>query len=98
MPGTATIVSAVTNDVTGIGYGGVAYGRGIREIRIKADSVSIAYAPTLENIESGKYAASRFLYMYVRKGPSGVLKQYIDWILSNEGQEIVREVGYFPIH
>ncbi len=97
MPGTAAVVNAVAKDKAGIGYGGAAYGKGIRELPIKADEKSPAYAPTMDNIRSGKYPVSRFLYMYVRTKPTGVLKEYIDWILSSEGQKVVSEVGYFPI-
>jgi phosphate transport system substrate-binding protein len=97
MPGTAAVVNAIAKDKNGIGYGGSAYGTGIRELKVKKDLHSIAYAPTQENIRSGKYPISRFLYMYVNKKPTGVLKKYIDWILSEEGQQIVSEVGYFPI-
>jgi phosphate transport system substrate-binding protein len=35
--------------------------------------------------------------MYTRSRPTGALKQYIDWILSVEGQQIVTKVGYYPI-
>jgi phosphate transport system substrate-binding protein len=35
--------------------------------------------------------------MYVRNKPTGAMKEYVDWILSDEGQKIVNEVGYFPI-
>lgn len=97
MPGTAAVVNAVAKDVAGIGYGGAAYGKGIRELAIKADDKSPAYAPTAENIKSGKYPISRFLYMYLRSKPTGALKEYIDWILSDEGQKVVSEVEYFPI-
>jgi phosphate transport system substrate-binding protein len=97
MPGTAAVVNAVAKDKWGIGYGGAAYGKGIREVKVKIDQGSAAYAPTLENIKSGAYPISRFLYMYVKNRPTGALKQYIDWILNDEGQKIVSEVGYFPI-
>jgi phosphate transport system substrate-binding protein len=97
MPGTAAVVNAVAKDKWGIGYGGAAYGKGIREVKVKKDEGSAAYAPTLENIKSGAYPISRFLYMYVKNRPTGALKQYIDWILNDEGQKIVSEVGYFPI-
>jgi ABC-type phosphate transport system substrate-binding protein len=82
---------------TGVGYGGAAYGKGIRELKIKKDAGSTGYAPTAENIKSGVYPISRFLFLYVRNKPTGALKEYIDWILSNDGQAIVAEVGYFPI-
>lgn len=97
MPGTAAVVNAVAKDKNGIGYGGAAYGQGIREVKVKRDATSPAYAPTLENIKSGNYPISRYLYMYVRNRPTGALKNYIDWTLSEEGQKVVSEVGYFPI-
>ena len=97
MPGTAAVVNAVSKDKAGIGYGGAAYGKGIREIRVKAETSSPGYAPTAENIKTGLYPVTRFLYLYVRNKPTGALKQYIDWVLSDEGQSIVTEVGYFPI-
>lgn len=97
MPGTAAVVNAVSKDRWGIGYGGAAYGKGIRELKVKADARSAAYAPTLENIKSGVYPVSRFLFMYVKNRPTGAMKEYIDWILGDDGQKIVSEVGYFPI-
>jgi phosphate transport system substrate-binding protein len=97
MAGTAAVVNAVAKDKASIGYGGSAYGKGIRELPIKADDKSPAYAPTMENIRSGKYPIARFLYMYLKSRPTGEVKKYIDWILSDEGQQIVSEVGYFPI-
>lgn len=97
LPGTAAVVNAVGKDPWGIGYGGAAYGSGIKELKIKKDDQSPAYAPDLGNIKSGKYPISRFLYMYVTKRPEGSIKKYLDWILGNQGQSIVKEVGYFPI-
>jgi len=97
MPGTAAVVNAVSKDEGGIGYGGSAYGKGIKEIAVRKDADSSAYAPTMDNIRGGKYPISRFLYMYVVKRPEGALKTYVDWILGDEGQKLVTDVGYFPI-
>ncbi len=97
MPGTAAVVNAVAKDKAGIGYGGAAYGKGIREIKVKRDASSPAYAPSAETIKNGTYPISRYLYMYVKTRPTGAMKDYIDWILSDEGQKVVTEVGYFPV-
>ncbi len=97
LPGTAAVVNAVAKDPWGIGYGGSAYGQGITELPVRKDAGSPALAPTKENIRSGAYPISRFLYMYVRTRPDGAMKKYIDWILSDAGQKIVTDVGYFPI-
>ncbi len=97
LPGTAAVINAVSKDINGIGYGGAAYGKGIKELKIKKDAKSPAYAPTKENIRKNLYPISRYLYMYLRQRPTGEIKKFIDWILSPEGQNIVESVGYFPI-
>ncbi|MBS4028807.1 MAG: phosphate ABC transporter substrate-binding protein [Ignavibacteriales bacterium] len=97
MPGTAAVVNAIAKDKNGIGYGGAAYAKGIKFLKIKKDANSIAYEPTTENVKSGDYPISRYLYLYTRSRPTGALKEFIDWILSIEGQAIVTKVGYFPV-
>ncbi|NLD93640.1 MAG: phosphate ABC transporter substrate-binding protein [Fibrobacter sp.] len=97
MPGTAAVVNAVSRDQYGIGYGGAAYAQGVSFVAVKKDVSSAAYEPTAENIKNGSYPVSRYLYMYVRNRPSGEMKKFIDWILSDEGQSVVTKVGYFPI-
>jgi phosphate transport system substrate-binding protein len=97
MPGTAAVVNAVTKDKFGIGYGGAAYAKGIKVIKVKKDANSQAYAPDAQSIKDGTYPITRYLYMYVQSRPTGEMKKYIDWTLSPEGQEIVQKVGYFPV-
>jgi phosphate transport system substrate-binding protein len=97
MPGTAAVVNAVSKDPNGIGFGGAAYAKGIKFVKIKADAKGEGYAPTADNIKAGKYPITRFLYMYLRSRPTGDVKKYVDFALSDEGQSIVTKVGYFPI-
>ncbi len=97
LPGTAAVVNAVKKDVNGIGYGGAAYAEGVKHCKVKKDAKSTAYAATTETIKKGQYPISRYLYMYLRNRPTGAMKQYIDWILSAEGQSYVTEMGYFPV-
>lgn len=97
LPGTAAVVNAISKDKNGIGYGGAAYGKGIKELKVRKDDKSPAYAPTRENIRKGLYPISRYLYMYTVKRPEGEIKKFIDWVLSEEGQKIVSQVGYYPI-
>jgi phosphate transport system substrate-binding protein len=97
LPGTAAIVNAVAKDENGIGYGGVAYAKGVKEILVAYDVESGYYPPTMENIISGKYPISRYLFWYTAGSPKGDIKKLVDWILSPTGQEIVEEVGYFPL-
>lgn len=97
LPGTAAIVNAVARDVNGVGYGGAAYAKGVKFCKIKADAQSPAYAPDLEHVKSGVYPLSRYLFWYVRTKPNGDIKKLVDYVLSDEGQQIVTDVGYFPV-
>ena len=97
LPGTAAVVNAVKKDVNGIGYGGAAYAVGVKHAKVKKDANSPAFIPTAETIGKGEYPITRYLYMYIRNRPTGETKKYIDWILSQEGQMVVTEVGYFPV-
>jgi phosphate transport system substrate-binding protein len=98
MPGTAALLQAVARDSGGIGYGGAAYGRGARALKIKKDATSPAIEPTEENVIKGIYPVWRYLYIYVNPAiDQGEIAAYVDWIRSDEGQQVVKNVGYFPL-
>ncbi len=97
LPGTAAIVNAVAQDENGIGYGGAAYAKGVREVPVKKDAQAQSFSPSLDNVKSGKYPLSRNLFWYLRAKPSGDVAKLVDFVLSGAGQKIVSEVGYFPL-
>lgn len=97
LPGTGGIVNAVSKEKYAIGYGGIAYSRGVKILAVKKDDKSKAYLPTEINIRKGLYPISRYLYMYTCIYDDPDVKSFIDWILSNEGQKIVSQVGYFSV-
>jgi len=97
LPGTAAVVNAVAKDKLGIGYGGAAYAKGVKLVKVKKDASTPGYEPTPETIKNGQYPITRYLYMYTKAKPEGDMKAFIDWTLSEEGQSIVTKVGYFPV-
>lgn len=98
MPGTAAVLQAVAKDKNGIGYGGAAYGAGAKHLNIKADDASPAVEPSEENVLRQKYPIWRYLYIYVNPAlDKGDIAAYLNWIRSDEGQKVVKEVGYFPL-
>jgi phosphate transport system substrate-binding protein len=97
LPGTAAVINAVAKDVRGIGYGGIAYLKGVRAVKVKKDASSPAVEPTLDNVQNGVYPISRFLYWYLAGQPTGQIKQLSDWVVSAEGQSVVENVGYYPL-
>jgi phosphate transport system substrate-binding protein len=98
MPGTAAVLQAVAKDRNGIGYGGAAYGAGAKHLNIKPDDASPAIEPSEENVLSQKYPIWRYLYVYVNPAQDkGEIAAYLNWIRSDEGQKIVKDVGYYPL-
>jgi phosphate transport system substrate-binding protein len=98
MAGTAALLQGVANDEKAIGYGGAAYGQGAKALPISKETGGVAIEPTEENIVSHKYPIWRYLYIYVNPTlDKGEIRQYLNWIRSNEGQSLVKDVGYFPL-
>jgi len=97
LAGNAEIVQSVQGDLNGIGYVGVAYtkqGVSVKVFRIKASESATAYEPSVANVKSGAYAIARKLYIYTNGNPTGVLADYVAFILGPRGQQILEEVGY----
>jgi phosphate transport system substrate-binding protein len=97
MVGTGALVNAIRKDPNGIGYGGIAYAEGVKDIGLAGAAGGRYVEPTEDNVLNGTYPLSRFLYFYLRERPTGQVKAFIDWILSSEGQKVVNEVGYIPV-
>jgi phosphate transport system substrate-binding protein len=97
LPGTAAVINAVARDTRGIGYGGIAYGKGIKHLRVRKDANSPAIEPSMDNVMSGAYPISRYLYWYLAGQPAGDLKKLVDWVMTKDGQSVVENVGYYPL-
>ncbi len=97
LPGTAAVVNAVSRDPNGIGYGGAAYAKGVKDALLKVDAQAKAFAPTEANVKTGDYPLSRYLFWYLRNKPTGDIKKLVDFVLSEQGQKIVTEVGYYAV-
>ena len=100
--GNAQIVDAVIGDDEGIGYVGVAYAENRAEeliiLKVKEEEKSEAFFPTIENIASGDYPISRYLYIYTNANPTGEIAQYVRWILNEDGgQKVAESLGFIPL-
>jgi len=97
LAGTSAVANAVKGDAFGIGYGGIAYAAGIRALKIKKTKDSPAVEPKLETAKDGSYPISRFLYIYSAGQPKGLASDFLQWVVSDAGQKVVGDVGYFPL-
>lgn len=98
MPGTAALLQAVSRDKYGVGYGGAAYGHGAKALKVKKTPESPAIEPTEETVVSGRYPIWRYLYNYLSpEKDKGEIAAFLNWVRSDEGQRVVKEVGYYPL-
>tara|TARA_B100001964_G_scaffold141266_4_gene155737 strand:- start:27807 stop:28661 length:855 start_codon:yes stop_codon:yes gene_type:complete len=91
LPGTASVVHAVSKDKNGIGFGGISYGEGIKFARING------VVPSAKTISAGEYPISRNLYQYTINKPEGLSKKFIAFELSKIGQQLAEKAGYIPL-
>ena len=101
-PGSASVVQGVTVDRYGIGYSGIGYATaGVRAVPIAEKEGAACVEATAENAYAGTYPLARFLYVYINKPPGKALdpltQEFVKFIMSKEGQEVVVKDGYFPI-
>ncbi len=101
-PGSASVVLGVTEDKSGIGYSGIGYKTsGVKAISLGKKNGDTQYEPTYANVMNGKYPLGRMLYINVVKEPNKPLptlvQEFIKFVLSKEGQEIVIKDGYLPL-
>ncbi|MFO8110265.1 MAG: phosphate ABC transporter substrate-binding protein [Thermoplasmata archaeon] len=86
------VKSSVKTVDNAIGYVGLGY-VGSDTPGIRLDGVS----PSEDNVKSGDYPISRALHMYTDGEPKGAAKDFIDYILSDEGQQVVADEGFIPV-
>ena len=100
-PGSASVVQSVTGDRFGIGYSGIGYRTsGVKPVALSLDGTTFS-SGTYADVVSGRYPLSRFLYVYVNRRPGQALDplvlEFLKFVLSKEGQEIVIKDGYLPL-
>ena len=98
LQGTAQVIQNVAKEKNGIGYGGGAYGSGVKHLSVKKEEGSQAIEPTEETVVNGTYPIWRYLYIYVNPAlDKNEIAAYLTWIRSDEGQKVVKNVGYYPL-
>ena len=98
LQGTAQVLQEVAKKPNGIGYGGAAYGSGAKHLAIKKDDNSPAIEPTEDTVVKGTYPIWRYLYIYVNPAlDKGEISSYLNWLRSDDGQAVVKDVGYYPL-
>jgi phosphate transport system substrate-binding protein len=98
MPATGAIVQSVSQTKGAIGYVGLAYlETNVKALKVSYDKGVTYVIPSVDNAMNKTYPITRPLYYYYLNTTEKAVKPFIDFILSTEGQKIVREIGYVPV-
>ncbi len=99
MNGSKEVVELVATTPSAIGYSGLGYNEPgkVRMLKVAAKPGQPAVAPSIEATLSKEYPIARALLLYTLGEPSGAVKEYLDWIMSNAGQQVVERTGYVPL-
>jgi phosphate transport system substrate-binding protein len=97
MHGSKDVVDLVEKTPCAIGYSGLAYATD----RVKMACISKADEPCVmpseKTASDHSYPIARPLFMYTSGEPQGEVKKYLDWVLSDAGQCIIKKKGYAPV-
>ena len=98
MHGSKDAVELVQATPCAIGYSGLAYATDhVNLACISKTDDEACVNPSVATASDGSYPISRPLFMYTNGEPTGAVKLYLDWILSDEGQCIIFNKGYAPV-
>jgi phosphate transport system substrate-binding protein len=97
LPSSEGIIAEVRQNPNAIGYDGLGYVPDDLKMIAIAEKEGGAYVlPSIPTVNDKTYPIARDLYMYTDGEPTGIIKDYLDWILDSEAQEIVAELGFVP--
>jgi len=98
MPATGAIIQSVSQTKGAIGYVGLAYlNKAVKALRVSYDKGKTYIEPTMETAKNKTYPVVRPLYYYYSTKVENKVKQYLQFVLSTDGQKIVEQVGYVPL-
>ena len=97
LPSSEGIIAEVRQNPNAIGYDGLGYvPKDLHMIAIAEEDGGAYVLPSIPTVNDKTYPIARDLYMYTDGEPTGIVKEYLDWILASEAQEIVAELGFVP--
>lgn len=97
LPSSEGIIAEVRQNPNAIGYDGLGYvPKDLKMIAIAKEAGGAYVLPSIATVNDKTYAIARDLYMYTNGEATGVIKEYLDWILSPEAQQIVADLGFVP--
>jgi phosphate transport system substrate-binding protein len=97
--GSKDVVVLVSRTPCAIGYSGMAYViPAVKQLKLSRKRGESPVAPSNQTAVDGTYALARPLYLYTREAPKGAVGEFLDWVLSEQGQKIVEDIGYVRVN
>ncbi|MCP4360537.1 MAG: phosphate ABC transporter substrate-binding protein [Chloroflexi bacterium] len=99
MPSSVGITSELRRNPNAIGYDGLGYVDPAHEkvLAISREDGDEYVFPSAESASAGEYPLARNLFMYTAGEPEDAIADYLDWILSPAGQQIVADLGFVSL-
>ena len=103
LAGSEQLIDAVAKDKFAIAYSGIAYKTPyVSLLPVTEEANGKAFLPNEESAFSGDYYLTRSLYITLKLKPgqlaTDLQKEFMTYVYSRQGQEIVRKDGYFPVN
>jgi phosphate transport system substrate-binding protein len=88
----------ISSNPDGIGYVGLAFvDPKVHALAVANDDKGPFLQPNLDDVVSRRYPIARPLHNYLARPAEGAVKEYIDFVLGPQGQDIVKEMGFVPV-
>lgn len=98
LPSSQGITSEVRDNPNAIGYDGLGYViPEVKVVAVRKEEDGPYIMPSVETVNDGAYPIARDLYIYSAGQPDADTHTYLEWILSPDGQTIVKDNGFVPI-
>ncbi len=98
LPSSEGIIAEVRDNPNAIGYDGLGYVTpDVRVVAISQGAANDYIMPSVKTVNENLYPIARDLYMYTNGEPQGLIAEYLNWIHSPAGQQIVEELGFVPV-
>jgi phosphate transport system substrate-binding protein len=99
LPSSEGISAEIRQNPNAIGYDGLGYvTEDLKVVAVSRDPAGPFVLPSAETVNDKSYPIARDLYMYTAMEPQGQIAAYLEWIMSEEAQKIVTELGFVPIN
>jgi phosphate transport system substrate-binding protein len=97
LPSSEGIISEVKDNPNAIGYDGLGYiTPEVKTIAIGKQDGGPYVLPSVATVNDNTYPISRNLFMYTHDQPTGAVKDYLDWVVSDEARQIISNLGFVP--